>query len=138
MSAPTSARAAGHTTAGRWLGAEKVPNGQAAGRTASGRRHRTDKITDGQAAIVGVNIRVLRQHRGWTQAQLGELMGWPTPATVCAAEGHRDGRQRGFTTDEVGRLAAIFGIPPWQLTTRCANCAGSPPPGYSCLACGAQ
>ena len=39
---------------------------------------------------------------------LGELMGWPTTATVCAAEGHRDGRQRGFTAAEVARLAGHF------------------------------
>ena len=51
-------------------------------------------------------------------------MGWPAPSTVCAAEGHRDGRQRGFTIDEVQRLAAIFGCKPRQLMTRCANCVG--------------
>ena len=35
------------------------------------------------------------------------------------------------------RLAAIFGVPAWQLTTRCANCGGHPPAGFACLACGA-
>jgi hypothetical protein len=65
-------------------------------------------------------------------------MGWPpTTSTVCAAEGHRNDRQRGFTAEEVRRLAAIFGISPSQLTTRCANCGGHPPAGYACLACGA-
>jgi transcriptional regulator with XRE-family HTH domain len=97
----------------------------------------TRKIPAEQCAIAGANIRALRQRNGWTQARLGELMGWPTTATVCAAEGHRSDRQRSFTTGEITRLAAIFGIPPSQLTTRCANCDGHPPAGFACLACGA-
>jgi hypothetical protein len=97
----------------------------------------TREIPAEQCAIIGANIRALRHRNGWTQARLGELMGWPATATVCAAEGHRSGRQRGFTTGELTRLAAIFGIPPSQLTTRCANCGGHPPAGYACLACGA-
>jgi transcriptional regulator with XRE-family HTH domain len=97
----------------------------------------TGKITEEQSAIVGSNIRALRQRRGWTQPKLGELMGWPTASTVCAAEGHRNHRQRSFTTEEVRRLAAIFGVSPSQLTMRCANCAGHPPAGFACLACGA-
>jgi hypothetical protein len=95
------------------------------------------KIPAEQRATVGANIRALRQRNGWTQARLGELMGWPTAATVCAAEGHRSDRQQGFTTGEVTRLAAIFGISPSQLTTRCATCGGHPPAGFACLACGA-
>ena len=42
-----------------------------------------------------------------------------------------------FTNDEVDRLADIFSIPVWQLTTRCANCEGYPPAGFSCVTCGA-
>ena len=102
----------------------------------AGRRRRIDQIPEKRAAIVGVNIRTLRQRNGWTQAELGELMGWPNASTVCAAEGHRNGRQRGFTTGEVRQLAAIFGITPWQLIARCENCNGRPPDGFSCLACG--
>ena len=100
-----------------------------------GRRRRVDEIPQDQAAVVGANIRVLRQQHGWNQAKLGELMGWPSNSTVCAAEGRRNGRQRGFTTQEVERLAAIFGISPSQLTTRCANCGGHPPAGFACLTC---
>ncbi len=92
----------------------------------------------GQCAIIGANIRTLRHRKGWTQAQLGELMGWRTNSTVCAAEGHRTDRQRGFTDDEVQRLASIFSVPGWQLATRCVNCAGHPPAGFSCLTCGAN
>jgi hypothetical protein len=65
-------------------------------------------------------------------------MGWISNSTVCAAEGRRDGRQRSFTPDEVQRLAGIFGVKIWQLTTRCANCQGHPPAGFACLTCGAQ
>ena len=65
------------------------------------------------------------------------LMGWPNASTVCAAEGRRGGRQRGFTAREVRQLAAIFGVPSGQLTAQCANCGGHPPAGFACLACGA-
>jgi transcriptional regulator with XRE-family HTH domain len=103
-----------------------------------GRRRRVDEIPAAQSAVIGANIRVLRQRNGWTQAQLGELMGWPANSTVCAAEGRRNGRQRGFTTGEVQRLAAAFNVPVCQLTTRCAGCQGHPPAGFACIACGAQ
>jgi len=78
---------------------------------AGGRRCRADEIPQEQFAVVGANIRILRLRRGWTQGQLGEVTGWPTTATVRAAEGHRGGRQRGFTGAEIKRLATIFGEP---------------------------
>jgi len=102
-----------------------------------GRFRRVDEIPRDQAAVVGANIRILRQQHGWNQAKLGELMGWPSNSTVCAAEGRRIGRQRGFTAGEVELLAAIFGLSLSQLTTRCANCGGHPPAGFACLTCGA-
>jgi len=89
----------------------------------------TGTIPAEQCAIIGANIRALRQRRGWTQARLRELMGWPTTSTVWAAEGCRNDRQRGFTNGEVEQLTAIFGVSPWQLTTQCANCQGQPPAG---------
>jgi transcriptional regulator with XRE-family HTH domain len=97
---------------------------------------RPGEIPDAQSAIVGANIRSLRQRREWSQVKIGELMGWPNGSTVCAAEGRRGGRQRKFTADEVERLAAIFGVSPGRLTARCANCGGQPPAGFACLACG--
>ena len=98
-----------------------------------GRRRRADEIPQDQAVAVGANIRVLRQQHGWNQAKLGELMDWPSNSTVCAAEGRRNGRQRGFTAGEVERLAAIFGLSLSQLTTLFR----SNPAGFACLACGA-
>jgi hypothetical protein len=92
----------------------------------AGRRRRTGQLPEAEAAIVAVNIRTLRQRKGWTQAEPGELMGWPNASTVCAAEGRRGGRQRGFTAREVRQLAAIFGVPSGQLTAQCANCNGQP------------
>ena len=101
------------------------------------RRTWASEISKEQAKTVGANIRSLRKRKGWSQRQLGRLMGWATPSTVCAAEGHRDGRQRGFTLAEVRRLADIFDCEPWLLTTRCANCDGRPPSGFTCGSCGA-
>ena len=95
------------------------------------------KIPAEQCAIAGANIRAFRQRRGWSQAELGELMGWPSPSTVCAAEGRRGGRQRRFTAAEIDRLAAIFGISAGRLMARCVTCGGCPPAGFACLACGA-
>jgi transcriptional regulator with XRE-family HTH domain len=103
--------------------------------TARRRRGTAAKLPAAQCAIAAASIRVLRQRHGWTQAQLGQLMGWPSTSTVCAAEGHRGDRQRAFTRTEIDQLAAIFGVPAWQLLTRCATCGGQPPPGYACLAC---
>jgi hypothetical protein len=103
----------------------------------AGRKRRATQMPESESAIVGMNIRVLRQRNGWSQAKLGELMGWPTPSTVCAAEGRRGGRQRGFTTDEVNRLSVIFGVQLGKLTSLCANCEGYPPAGFTCLTCGA-
>jgi transcriptional regulator with XRE-family HTH domain len=96
------------------------------------------KVPAAQCATAAANIRVLRQRKGWTQAHLGQLMGWTAPSTVCAAEGHRGGRQRRFARWEIEQLAAIFGIPVVQLLTRCATCGGQPPSGYACLACRAE
>ena len=91
----------------------------------TGRFRRVDDIPQDQAAVVGANIRVLRQQHGWNQAKLGELMGWPSNSTVCAAEGRRNGRQRGFTNREVERLATIFGLSPSRLTTGARTAAGT-------------
>ncbi len=55
----------------------------------AGRRRRADEIPAEQFAIVGANIRTLRLRRGWSQAKFGELMGWSSAFTACAAEGHR-------------------------------------------------
>ena len=99
----------------------------------AGRGHRTGQLPEADAAIVAVNIRALRQRNGWTQAELGELIGWRNASTVCAAEGRRGGRQRGITAREVRQLATIFGVPSGRLTARYANCNSQPPEGFACL-----
>jgi hypothetical protein len=96
------------------------------------------KLPAAQCAIAAANIRALRQRNGWTQAHLGQLMGWGAPSTVCDAEGHRGDRQRRFARWEINQLAAIFGTTASQLLTRCVICSGQPPPGYACLACGTE
>ena len=71
----------------------------------------------GSSASVAASIRyILRQRTGWSLAQLGELMGRQSASTVCAAEGRRGGRRRGFTAREIERLAAIFDISPASIS----------------------
>jgi len=55
----------------------------------AGRQRRLDEIPASQCAVIGTKIRTMRLRKGWTQAQLGELMGWRTNSTVCAAEGQQ-------------------------------------------------
>jgi transcriptional regulator with XRE-family HTH domain len=77
-----------------------------------GRRRRVDEIPEEQSVVAGANLRTLRQRKGWSQAKLGELMGWQNAFNICAAEGRRDGRQRRFTAEKIERLSSIFGISP--------------------------
>lgn len=92
-------------------------------------------------AVIGANLRVLRKHRKWTQAELGARMGW-YPTTVCAAEGHRTGREGGpqrlFTGVEVARLADVLGVTAAELMAACGTCGGRPPGRLRCLSCGAR
>ena len=144
---PAQGARAGHLRRGQFAQGGPVPRlapGRhlmqrhlAGGHVTGGRHPRAGEIPQEQFAVVGANIRFLRLRMGWTQGEFGELMGWPSAATVCAAEGHRGGRQRGFTAVEVTRLGGIFGVSPQQLTTQCANCGGHPPAGFACLTCGA-
>ena len=100
-------------------------------------QHRvTGKIAEKQRAIIGANIRALCLRNGWSQVKAGELMGRQSASTVCAAEGHRNDRQRSFTTEEVEQLAAIFGVSPSQLMMPCANYGARPPTRFACLTCG--
>jgi len=114
-----------------------VAQRQVGDRVSRVRGRRIGEVPYEQCVVIGANIRALRLSRGWTQQALGELMGWATPSTVCAVEGHRGDRQRGFTVDELMRLSAIFDVPVWRLVTRCENCGGCPPAGFACLSCGA-
>jgi transcriptional regulator with XRE-family HTH domain len=100
--------------------------------------HRCRELSRDQCAVIGANIRAMRLERGWTQQQLGELMGWSSASTVCRVEGNRGGRQRSLTVDELGRLAAIFNVNAQQLKVRCVTCGGRPPTGFACLTCGAH
>lgn len=95
----------------------------------AGRRHRIGQLPEAEAAIVAVNIRTLRQRNGWTQAQLGELMGWPNASTVCAAEGRRGGRQRGFTARESGNWPLSSAYPPGSSRHSARTATASRQPG---------
>jgi hypothetical protein len=87
-----------------------------------GRFRRVDEIAPDQAAVVGANIRVLRQRHGWNQAKVGELMGWFSNSTVYAAEGHRNGRQVRLSSGfEFGRVT-VPGLVPGMVSAWCAGC----------------
>jgi transcriptional regulator with XRE-family HTH domain len=95
------------------------------------------KFPAAQSAVIGANVRALRLRRGWSMAKVGELMGWKSVSTVCAAEGRRSAYQRRYNSAEVEQLGVIFGVSPEQLNTRCVNCGGHPAAGFACLRCGA-
>lgn len=101
---------------------------------------RCGALSDRDSEVIGKNVRALRQREGWSQRHLATLMGFGVNASiVCRIErGTGDGRRRGVTADELGRFAAIFQVPSWQLATSCVTCKGEPPPGFSCLTCGAR
>ncbi len=50
----------------------------------AGRRRSADEIPAAQFRVVGANIRTLRMRKGWSQAELGDLMGWGTASNVCS------------------------------------------------------
>ena len=55
-------------------------------------------------------------------------MGWTANATVCAAEGHRGGRQRRFTTGESSSWPSSSPSPPGSLSPGARPAAASRPP----------
>jgi hypothetical protein len=61
-----------------------------------GRRRFADEIRLINAPFIGANIRGEGQCNGLNQGNLGELMGWSSAPTVCAAEGHCSAKQRWF------------------------------------------
>jgi hypothetical protein len=101
-----------------------------------GRRCRVDDILEGQPAVVRVNIRTLRQRRGWSQAKLGELMGWQSVSTVRR---RRPPRRQAARFHQEGNRAASrhlrYHLPAAHDAVR--NCGGHRPAGFACLACGA-
>jgi transcriptional regulator with XRE-family HTH domain len=101
---------------------------------------RCGALSESESQVIGKNVRALRQRAGWSQRHLASLMGFGVNASiVCRIErATGDGRRRGLTADELCRFAAIFDVSSWQLATSCVTCKGQPPPGFSCLTCGAR
>jgi transcriptional regulator with XRE-family HTH domain len=93
---------------------------------------------DSLSVNVGRQILARRKSLGWTAVDL---------AARLTAAGHRIDRLgqtriaqggRRVDVDELAALAKVFGVAdPWELTVDvpCEKCAGSPPPGYRCMAC---
>jgi excisionase family DNA binding protein len=92
-----------------------------------------ERLSAELSAIAGRNMRVLRERAGLKQAGLGKLLG-KGASGICRME---KGERR-IACAELALLADIFGVAPAGLTGECQNCQGSPPPGFACLACGAE
>jgi len=92
-----------------------------------GRRPRPGEIPLEQSSVVGANIRVLRQRKGWSQGMLGEQMGWPSTATanfaarICAAsclppipQQHAAFRSYGLFFCKLLRAVAVGAVVTWR------------------------
>jgi len=60
------------------------------------------KLPAAQSAIAAANIRVLRPRHGWTQAHLGQLMGWTAPPPCATPK----------ATERAGNAASPLGDQP--------------------------
>ena len=113
---------------------------------------RSDGVTDiaprrdGTSLSVARNVATMRHVRGWSLRRLSDR---------CAAAGKRIAISRlscfenaatgsaslHVTVDDLVALAAAFETPPERLLTpwepKCQGCLDMPPPGFSCVACGA-
>jgi DNA-binding transcriptional regulator YiaG len=94
-------------------------------------------LTARQSAIAGRNVRVLRVHAGWTQADLGKLVGLSVSRVSRMESG-----ERLFSDEELILAAGLSGVAAADLLlpegAECANCQGAPAPGFACLACGTE
>ncbi|MEU3432394.1 helix-turn-helix transcriptional regulator [Streptomyces sp. NPDC006863] len=94
------------------------------------------------AKRIGEHLRRLRRQAGMSQAEAGVAIAahrgapsWSRQAVNAAERGNR-----AWTADDVVALAATFGVTPGSLfeeVPTCGQCHGTPPIGFSCLACGA-
>ncbi len=55
-----------------------------------GKRRHADEIPEEQSAVVAMNVRTHRQHKGSTQAKLGELAPVPAHRRDGAGKARRD------------------------------------------------
>lgn len=74
------------------------------------------------SSVVAANCRAERARRGWTQAQLGERLGWQR-----ASVGHLEQNRRYVTVDDLVVLCRVFDVPVARLLT------GADPPALAAL-----
>jgi len=89
---------------------------------------------------VAVNMLRLRKVRGWTQEELGNLIGWGKSVVSTAERSASAKRIRQFSVDDLVLIAGAFSVAPSDLLAPvlpCATCQDSPPAGFACQDCGA-
>lgn len=90
--------------------------------------------------VVRRNVRRLREQQRLNQGDITaklQAAGYPMLTTVFSKT---ERGQRRVDVDDLVALAAVLGVTPAQLLeppTDCATCCGTPPPGFTCRACGA-
>jgi transcriptional regulator with XRE-family HTH domain len=106
-------------------------------------RSETERPADAARAM-SVNVRRLRQARGWTQVEaarrFAEIHGehWSN-ASWSQAEQSGGSRQRAWSVDELVSMARLFSVAVTALLPEvpaCPQCKGEPPAGFTCNTCG--
>lgn len=92
------------------------------------------------ACLVVTNVRILRDRRGWSGADLAaRMIDMPHPVTRAQLANLENGRRAGLSLDETVALAAALNVTPWwTLATDlplCGHCRSDPPPGFVCTVC---
>jgi hypothetical protein len=89
--------------------------------------------------VAAGNISRLRCARKMSYVELSERMGALGQPIPVIGLRRIEKCERRIDVDELAAFGRVFGIAAWLLTLSptCSKCAGAPPAGFSCLACGA-
>lgn len=95
------------------------------------------------SAQVTANVRRLRKMRGWSAQELSNRLtaaGCPISQNTISGREAKSKAVSRVSVDELAAFSAVFDRPITDLLAEevaCEQCAGEPPAGFTCNACGA-